>query len=109
MPTAAKKSNCVENTSENEYQADSNLSHESSSDDEVVLQSPQVKPSTSHIQAMQQMCMPYIEGPKMDWTVNDSLYHRFLKWKIKCENILECELAMLSKARKCKKSCGLVR
>ena len=22
---------------------------------------------------------------KMDWTVNGSLYHRFLKWKIKCE------------------------
>ena len=51
---------------------------------------------------MQQMYMPYIEGPKMDWTVNDSLYHRFLKWKIKCKNILECELAMLSEARKCK-------
>ena len=29
----------------------------------------------------------------MDWTVNDSLYHHFLKWKLKCENILECELA----------------
>ena len=39
----------------------------------------------------------------MDWTVIDSLYHRFLKWKIKCENILDCELAMLSEARKCKK------
>ena len=39
----------------------------------------------------------------MDWTVNDILYHRFLKWKIKCENILDCELAMLSEARKCKK------
>ena len=47
--------------------------------------------------------MPYIEGPKMDWTVNDSLYHRFLNWKIKCENILDCELAMLSEVRKCKK------
>ena len=39
----------------------------------------------------------------MDLTVNDSLYHRFLKWKVKCENILDCELAMLSEARKCKK------
>ena len=39
----------------------------------------------------------------MDWTVNDNLYHRFLKWKIKCENILECELAMLLETRKCKK------
>ena len=48
------------------------------------------------------MYMPYIEGPSMDWIVNDNLYHRFLKWKIKCKNILECELAMLPEARKCK-------
>ena len=27
----------------------------------------------------------------MDWAVNDNLYNRFLKWKLKCENILECE------------------
>ena len=39
----------------------------------------------------------------MNWTVNDNLYHRFLKWKIKCENILECELPMLPEARKYKK------
>ena len=47
--------------------------------------------------------MAYIEGPKMDWTVNDGLYHRFLKWHLKCKNILECELEMLSERRKCKK------
>ena len=47
--------------------------------------------------------MSYIESPKMDWTVDDNLYNRFLKLKLKCKNILECELAMLSKARKCKK------
>ena len=47
--------------------------------------------------------MPCIEGPKMDWTVNDGLYHTFLKWHLKCENVLECELAMLSERRKCKK------
>ena len=34
------------------------------------------------------MNMPYIEGLCMDWTVNDNLYHRFLKWHLKCENIL---------------------
>ena len=28
--------------------------------------------------------MPYIEGPKMHWTMNDGLYSRFLKWKLKC-------------------------
>ena len=49
------------------------------------------------------MFMPYIEGPKMDWTVNDGLYHRFLKWHLKCENILECELAALPERQPCKK------
>ena len=39
----------------------------------------------------------------MDWTVNDGLYNRSLKWRLKCENILEYELAMLPEARKCKK------
>ena len=50
-----------------------------------------------------QTFVPYIEGPRMDWTVNDGLYHRFRKWKLKCENILECELATLSESRQCKK------
>ena len=49
------------------------------------------------------MFMPYIESPKMDWTVNDGLYHRFLKWHLKCENILECKLVALPECQKCKK------
>ena len=59
------------------------------------------------------MYMPYIEGPCMDWTVNDNLYHRFLKWHLKCENILECELAALPECQQCKKviacsgNCGM--
>ena len=61
-------------------------------------------PSTSQQQpCVQPMFMPYIEGPKMNWAVNDSLYHRFLKWKLKRENILDCELAMVPESRKCKK------
>ena len=88
-----------EETSEQEE-----TSSDQDQDDEVVIQTPQfIQPSARHMQAVQPMYMPYIEGPKMDWTVNDSLYHRFLKWKIKCKNILDCELAMLSEARKCKK------
>ena len=47
--------------------------------------------------------MPYIKCPKMDWMVNESLYHRFLKWKLKGENILECELTALPEHQKCKK------
>ena len=54
-------------------------------------------------QPVPSMFMPYIEGPKMDWTVNDGLYHRFLKWHLKCENILECELAALPERQQCKK------
>ena len=47
--------------------------------------------------------MPYIEGLHMDWTVNDGLYHRFLKWRLKCENILECEVVALPECQKYKK------
>ena len=43
------------------------------------------------------MFMPYIEGPKMDWTVNNGFYDRFLKWHLKCENILECELCSITR------------
>ena len=35
--------------------------------------------------------------------MNDGLYHRFPKWILKCENILECELARLPAKRQCKK------
>ena len=59
------------------------------------------------------MYMPYIEGPHMDWTVNNNLYHRFLKWCLKCKNILECELMALPEHQKYKKviawsgNCGM--
>ena len=49
------------------------------------------------------MFMPYIEGPKMNWTVDDGLYHRFLKWHLKCESILDCELGNLPVKQKCQK------
>ena len=49
------------------------------------------------------MFMPYIEGPKMKWTVDDGLYHRFLKWCLKCKTILDCELANLPEKQKCQK------
>ena len=40
----------------------------------------------------------------MDWRVNDGLYHRFLKWCLKCEDILECKLAALPECQQCKKA-----
>ena len=39
----------------------------------------------------------------MDWTVNDSLYHRFLRWKLKCVNILDCVSVMLPDLEEYKK------
>ena len=104
MPRATKNSAHVMDTSVN--QETSMISQDSSSSDqEMEVQSPQCfPPSTSQPQSfVQPMFMPYIKGPKMDWTVNDSLYHKFLKWKLKCENILDCELAMLPESKKCKK------
>ena len=78
MPEATRQTASVTNT--NELQENSHpLQDSSSEDDEVVIQSPQFQPSTSQTQVVQPMNMPYIEGPRMYWTVNDSLYHRFLK------------------------------
>ena len=68
---------------------------ESDSEQEVIIKSPQQVPTSMYV--------PYIEGPKMNWTVDDGLYIRFVKWKLKCETILDCKLAMLSEARQCKK------
>ena len=48
------------------------------------------------------MMVPYVEGPKMKWTVDDALHSRFLRWRIKCENILDCQLAILQENAKCK-------
>ena len=66
-------------------------------------QDPGVIIQPSQTQLLPNMFIPYIEGPKMDWTVNDGLYNRFFKWHLKCENILECELAMLPEKKQCKK------
>ena len=47
--------------------------------------------------------VPCAEGPKMDWTADNALHSRFVWWKIKCENILDCELSILQESAKCKK------
>ena len=68
------------------------LHEELEPDQEVFTHNPQ---PNMHQPVYTNMYMPYIDGPKMDWMVNDALYQRFLKWKLKCENILECELVAL--------------
>ena len=78
------------------------LQESSSSEQETEIQNPSLLPSSSQAQFVPPMFMPYIEGPKIDWTANDGLYHRFFKWKLKCKHILDCKLAMLPESKKCK-------
>ena len=80
----------------------------SSSEQETEMQDPSPQPSTSQAQFMPSRFLPYIEGPKMDWSVNDGLYHRFLKWKLKCKNILDCKLVMLPESKEMHESHSLV-
>ena len=108
MPKASKKSvweEVKEAQAQGSTQPDTNESSQEDipssdreSDTEVII-----NPSRTQLQVIPIMFMPYIEGPKMDWTVNDGLYHRFLKWHLKCENILECELVALPERQQCKK------
>ena len=72
--------------SENESQEDLDVTHESSSDQEVVFN---LRPSTTkkvhhsrsrsvQMPTQQQIYMSYIEGPKMNWSVDDGLYNRLI-------------------------------
>ena len=36
----------------------------------------------------------------MNWIIDDGLYHRFLKWYLKCKTSLDCELANLPEKQK---------
>ena len=38
------------------------------------------------------MMVSYVEGPKMEWTVDDALHSRFIRWKLKCEISLTANL-----------------
>ena len=100
MPRPNNTAKVCTSTTE-KIQDESSTYEESSSSDQD--QDPEVFIQPPKAQLLPNMFISYIEGPKMDWTVNDGLYHRFLKWHLKCENILECELAMLPEKRQCKK------
>ena len=104
MPKAQKSSKCEQHTNEivdNNPSANETSDEESTNSEQEIFFNPQA--STSRSAQVMPSYMPYIEGPTKDWMVNDGLYNRFLKWHLKCENILECELVVLSESRKCKK------
>ena len=42
----------------------------------------------------------YIDGPKMDWSMDDGLYSHFQDWKLECEPILDGELAEIVEPQK---------
>ena len=75
----------------------------SCSDQETKMQVLEQQLSASQAQFVPAMYMQYKEGPLMDRTVNDGLYHRFLMRKLKYKNILDCESAILPESKKCKK------
>ena len=95
MPKANRNAQCEPHTSDTVLpEEETSFEQESESEQEVSIRQHQT-PTSEYI--------PYVEGPKMNWTVDDSLYNQFIKWKIKCKNILDCKLAMLSEAQRCKK------
>ena len=106
MPTATQKSACEKHNLLNKESEVPSGSEEPASLDQEIDQEPDPEvtfhPSRAQ-QAIPSMFMPYIEGPKMDWTVTDALYQKFLKWHLKCMNIPECELVVLPEFQKCKK------
>ena len=64
-------------------EAEEEASHDETSTHEESEPQQEVSISHPHPNAQQpvytNMYMPYIKGPKMDWMVNNALYHRFLK------------------------------
>ena len=107
MPKASKKSDQEEAQASTQQEINESSQDElTSSDQESEAEVTFNPPRQQQLQVVPGMFMQYIEGPKMEWTVNDGLYHRFLKWCLKCENILECELAALPERQQCKKVIG---
>ena len=84
MPKATKKSahetqNLPSEDSDVPESQEESTSSDQEPDAEISFHPSLVPPKHPVHQVMPSMYMPYIEGPKMDWTVNDGLYHHFLK------------------------------
>ena len=105
MPKATKKSSREQSPPPSEEHESVDTQTETSGSDQDQEQDPEVSfhPAV-HLPSVPTMFMPYIEGSKMNWTVDDGLCHRFLKWHLKCKTILDCELASLYSAKqRCQK------
>ena len=100
MPRSTRTAKASTGATEN-IQDESSPHKESSSSDQQKDPEVFIQPTKAHL--LPNMFMPHIEGPKMNCTVNDGLYHRFLKWHLKCESTLLYKLAMLQEKRQCMK------
>ena len=76
MPRTTKPAKTSTSTVEKTLDESITNKESSSSDKE---QDPEVFIQPSKAQLLPNMFMPSIDGPKMDWTENDGLYHRILK------------------------------
>ena len=79
MPKATKKSSWKQSPPPSEVHESADTQAETSGLDQE--QDPEISfyPAVPLPIALT-MFMHYIEGPKMNWTMDHVLYHRFLKW-----------------------------
>ena len=101
-PKAAKKSSSEQSKPSSEVSESADTQAESSNSDQELDPKVSFHPAVP-LPSTSTMFMPYIEGPKMNWTMDDGLYHRFLKWQLKCKTIMDCELANLPTKQRCQK------
>ena len=83
MPKATKKSSREQSPppSEEHESVDAQAETSGLDQEQKQEQDPEISFHPAVLSAIvPTMFMPYIEGPKMNWTVDDGLYHRFLKW-----------------------------
>ena len=55
------------------------------------------KGTTMPLKNATEQSAPYIQGPMMDWSMNDDLYSHFQTWQIACNLIFDSELCDLPK------------
>ena len=84
MPKESRKSahecnNLLPEEPEVPISSEESTSSDLEQDSEVSFHPSLAQPTHPVQQVIPSMFMPFIEGPKMDWTVNDRLYHQFLK------------------------------
>ena len=101
MPKAMKKSAQEQSSPHSEGHESVDTVEASSSDQD---QDPDYHFVLQSLQMVFILCSCHIlRDLKVNWTVDDRLYQRFLKWHLKCKTILDCKLENLPTNQKCQK------